>query len=297
MKANALLTRFKGDAEAALDFCTKGAKYEQINCDPDTYVALGESSYPIFLKEIPDAPLVLFFKGAIQSIDWAKSLSIVGTRKMSAEGARAAAEFAQAAAGSNITTVSGLAFGIDSVVHEETIKSGGKTVAVIGSQIGSCTPKSNQYLYDRIIDAGGAVVSEFFRLQKYDKWIYPRRNRIIAGLTMKTLVVEAPAKSGSMITAELALDYNREVFSVPGSIFHSGYEFSNYLIKSQRAQLVTSFNDIFSGIQNENPAIVFSEAEEALIKNIKNQKGKEQALEVDPLQLQLLQMKLDIAKR
>jgi DNA processing protein len=143
-----------------------------------------------------------------------------------------------------MVTVSGLAYGIDSEVARETLNAGGKTIAVLGHGLAMMYPKHNAKLADEIVEQGGLILSEFPLDEQPTNYTFPARNRIIAGLSLATVVIEASKDSGSLITADLALEYGRDVFAVPGDIFDPTFEGSHALIAGSRAKLVTSAQDI-----------------------------------------------------
>jgi DNA processing protein len=201
-----------------------------------------DKRYPDSLKKIFDPPPLLFVKG--EMIDDDKySIAIVGTRAPSEYGIGVAERFSQELAKLGITVVSGLARGIDTFSHAATLKSGGRTIAVIGSGLDVLYPPENRALAERISQRG-AVVSEFDMGAKPDAVNFPRRNRIISGLSLGTLVVETDINGGAMITANTALDQNREVFAIPGTISVHRSRGCHALIKDGRAKLVESVSDI-----------------------------------------------------
>jgi len=211
-------------------------------------VSRGDELYPPLLKEIPDAPQRLFVMGDPKILS-NFALAIVGTRKPSDYGIQAAGHFARCCA-STLSIVSGLAYGIDTVALSEALASAGQPViAVIGSGLDrkSFYPQSNYKLALDIIAAGGAVISEYPMGTGPLKHHFPARNRIIAGLTKGVLVIEAGEGSGALITANLALDYNREVMALAGNIFLPQTVGSNQLVK-EGARLITSVSDIFDAL-------------------------------------------------
>lgn len=211
--------------------------------DINSFVVFGEQSYPQLLAKIPDPPITLFFRGDFHALDFSRMISVVGTRNNSPEGARLTRKFTGELTAAGFVVVSGMAFGVDTIAHRTALDSGGKTLAVLGTRIDRPYPASNASIYNEIKQQG-VVVSEFFFENDTQKYIFPRRNRIIAGLSIATLVVEAPLKSGALITADLAIDYNREVFAAPASVFNKKAEGSNNLIKNGSAKLVTGIEDI-----------------------------------------------------
>ncbi len=217
--------------------------------DPSTYIVYGEETYPSLLAMCVDAPPVLFYKGNLTCFNrLTNSLSIVGSRKYSSYGRRMAERFASQAAQNGIVTVSGLALGIDAIVHQATMSANGITVAVIGTSINSPYPSMNKYIYDEIIENGGLVISETNYNISYNKWIFPRRNRIIAGLTPATLVIEAAEKSGALITANQAFSYGRGVYVVPGNVDSFASQGCFNMLKKKLAEPASCIQDMFSDI-------------------------------------------------
>lgn len=200
--------------------------------------------YPKILKEIPDAPKQLYVRGNLPK-DHSLNFAIVGTRAASEYGRTLAFKIAKELAELGFNIVSGLALGIDTEAHLGALEGKGKTTAVMGSAIddNSIYPSENLNLVKKIISSGGAVISEYEPCTKSEIWFFPERNRIISGLSQGVLVVEAPEKSGALITARLALEQNREVFAIPGSIFSKNSFGANNLIKNG-AKMVTSIDDI-----------------------------------------------------
>lgn len=201
-------------------------------------VTLGDDSYSQQLADIPDAPVFLYILGDASVLSQ-PCIALVGTRKMSAYGRRCAQEFARGVTQAGMVTVSGLARGIDAQVAEETISVHGRTVAVMGQGLLTLNP-SPKNLADRIVAAGGLIMSEFPLRMGPDMFTFPMRNRIIAGLSMATVVLEAPESSGALITAKLAFDYGREVFAVPGQIFDCNYAGCHAIIRKNQARIAVS---------------------------------------------------------
>lgn len=205
---------------------------------------LPKNEYPPQLLEIPQPPEKLYIQGKLPSVD-SIFLSVVGSRKYTSYGKEACEKIISGLRGYNIVIVSGLALGIDSIAHRAALESGLKTIAIPGSGLDTRVlyPQTNRGLAEKIVASGGALLSEFepeFRATPYS---FPQRNRLMAGMSRGVLVVEAGEKSGTLITARLALDYNRDVFVIPGSIFSSNSRGSNWLLK-QGAIPVTSGEDI-----------------------------------------------------
>ena len=208
-----------------------------------TILCRTDEEYPASLRELRDAPLCIYLRGALPDEMAIRSISIVGTRNASNYGARMARHLSEDAAYGGWTTVSGLAIGIDTIVHQATVDAGGKTVAVLGGGLAKLHPVENLDLARAIIRTGGAVISEFPMTTAPTRHTFPMRNRIIAGLTCGTLVVEAGVNSGSLITAAQALEQGRHVFAVPGEADNPSAAGCNTLIK-QGARLVMNFDDI-----------------------------------------------------
>lgn len=204
-------------------------------------ITLYDNDYPVNLKNIPGAPLVLYIKGELKTKD-KLSIGIVGSRRATFYGLANAQNFASELATEGFTIVSGMARGIDTYAHLGALKAGGRTIAVIGSGFGYLYPCENEKLAEEI-SLSGAVISEFPINTLPLKQNFPRRNRVISGLSLGVLVAEADRNSGALITADFALEQGREVFAIPGKI-DSGNSFgTNELIK-QGAKLVSCTDDI-----------------------------------------------------
>ncbi len=214
-------------------------KYEKQNIN---VISCFDNDYPKLLKETYSPPIILFTRGNIELLKNKNLLSIVGTRKYSHYGKDVVKNMVSQISNQNITIVSGLAMGIDSLAHIEALKGVGSTIAVLGSAINQIYPTSNTEL-SKQIEENGLIISEFPIDSKLAKENFPKRNRIIAGLSCATLVIEADEKSGALITANFAIDENREVLTIPGSIFNKNSIGTNNLIK-QGAKLITSIEDV-----------------------------------------------------
>ena len=201
----------------------------------------GRSGYPRRLEDLPDAPPVLFVRGAVTSDD-ELAVAIVGTRHATTYGLKQAERFGYALARAGITVVSGLARGIDSAAHEGALNGGGRTIAVLGSGLGQIYPSEHKGLADAIA-ADGAVISEYAPDAKPRGGMFPQRNRLISGLCLGTLVIEAPDRSGALITARLAGEQNREVFALPGPVTSRASRGCNQLIRDG-ATLVQTVDDV-----------------------------------------------------
>lgn len=209
-----------------------------------------DAAYPPLLREIHAPPPVLFIRGD-PALLRLPQLAIVGSRKATREGLRNAHEFARGAVEGGLTVTSGLALGIDAAAHEGALAAGGNTVAVLGTGIDQLYPHQNRALGQRIIERG-AVVSELAPGVPARPGHFPRRNRIISGLSRAVLVVEAGLRSGSLITARLALEQGREVFAVPGSIRNPAARGCHHLLR-QGAALVESAEDVLAEMPPEWP--------------------------------------------
>ncbi len=200
--------------------------------------------FPAMLREIYDPPLFLFIRGRLPQRE-DTPLAVVGTRFSSEYGDHAAKVFVRDLSRAGVTIVSGLALGIDTVAHATTIAEGGTTVAVLGSGLNRIYPESNTRLA-RDIGETGCLVSEHPMNTKPDHVNFPRRNRIISGLSLGVLIVETGVKGGAVITARLAMDQGRDVFAIPGSVFNPHSAGTNALIRDGSAMLVRSADDILA---------------------------------------------------
>ncbi|MFH1355260.1 MAG: DNA-processing protein DprA [Candidatus Omnitrophota bacterium] len=200
-----------------------------------------DRDYPENLKNVPDPPVVLYFKGNLHQDD-NFSIGIVGSRLASLYGLKSAERFAVDLANYGFTIISGMARGIDTYAHKGALKAGGRTIAVMGSGFNRIYPPENKDLADKIAGSG-VVISEFPMNMEPLRQNFPRRNRIISGLSLGVLVVEAARNSGALITADCALEQGRDVFALPGKVDSNNSFGTNSLIQ-QGAKLVSSANDI-----------------------------------------------------
>lgn len=195
-----------------------------------------DESYPRLLKEIDQPPPVLYVRGTLVPEDeWA--VAVVGTRRVTPYGRQAAEEIAGTLAASGITVVSGLAIGTDTIAHQSALRSGGRTLAVLGSGVDHIYPPSNRRLAEEVI-ANGAVISDYPPGTGPDAANFPPRNRIISGLSRSVVVIEAGDTSGALITANFALEQGRDVFAVPGSIYAPQSKGTNRLVQQGAAPLL-----------------------------------------------------------
>lgn len=206
-----------------------------------------DSRYPALLREISDPPDSLWVEGDGTCLQEGVCVAIVGARKCTTYGEKIAFDFASDLAREGVVVVSGLAYGIDTAAHRGALAGGGKTIAVLGSGIRQTYPAQNRELRRKITESG-AVISEFEPDREATTWSFPRRNRLISGLSAGVVVVEAGLKSGSLITAYSALEQGREVFAVPGSL-HSELSVGCHHLIQKGAKLVTCVKDIFEEIR------------------------------------------------
>jgi DNA processing protein len=218
------------------------AKLEKAGVD---CVSIWDDEYPPLLKKAAAPPALLFYRGVLPPV-WPAMIGVVGTRMPSTYGKTVTEKLTMQLVENGLDIVSGMARGVDTVAHTAAIKRGGKTYAVLGCGVDVIYPSENRKLYEQIVE-NGAVISEYFLGAKPDAVNFPRRNRIISGMSLGVLVVEAGKKSGALITAEFALEQNREVFAVPGQITNHRSIGSNKLIQ-QGAKLVQSVEDILEEI-------------------------------------------------
>jgi DNA processing protein len=205
---------------------------------------LDDGVYPSSLREIYDPPIVLYVKGAWSDCLDQPCVALVGSRRSSTYGQNAALMLGRDLAQRGITVVSGFARGIDAAAHRGALEASGRTIAVLGTGIDEVYPRDHKKLAGEILDSGGALVSQFPLGTPPVSENFPYRNRIISGLSLGVVVVEAAENSGSLITARLAIEQNREVFAVPGNITSRNSFGTNYLIKGAGAKLVQQWQDI-----------------------------------------------------
>jgi DNA processing protein len=230
-------------------------------------VTILDPAYPPLLKEIYDPPLLLFVRGNSEALSL-PSLAVVGTRKSTAYGKQATEFICREMAGNGYAIFSGLAYGIDTMAHRAAVESDGVTVAVLGCGIDRIYTDPAGRLWPRILERG-AIVSEEWIGSKPEPGNFPRRNRLISGLTQGTLIIESDIKGGSMITASCALEQNREVFAIPGSIFSAASRGANFLIQQNQAKPVLSAEDILAELDPaRNPAMKQAAAPEPIALNI-----------------------------
>lgn len=210
-----------------------------------------DHNYPFRLKNCPDSPVSFFYKGN-GDFNMPRSIALVGTRNASAYGRQCVRRLLNELQDSGIVTISGLAYGIDTEAHERSLEFGLRTIAVMGSGLGTIYPSPNKPLAHRILDSGGTLVSEFDFRTPPDKLNFPKRNRIIAGIADATVVVESGKSGGSIITAHIAHSYNRDVFAVPGHITSLKSEGCHELIYKNIAAILTNGNQLLEMMNWQN---------------------------------------------
>jgi len=235
------------------------AAFERMARNGYRLLVLGEPDYPPLLSAIPDPPIALTVRGELLRED-ALGLSIVGSRRATPYGRDTALRLSRDLASFGLTIVSGLARGIDAAGHEGALEASGRTIAVLGSGLDDLYPREHRRLADRIAERG-AILSELDLDEPPLARNFPRRNRIITGLTLGTLVVEAAAKSGSLISARLALEQDREVFAVPGPVSSPSSEGVHALLRDG-ARLVTRAEDVLEEFREEVRAALKHRAHE-----------------------------------
>ena len=202
-----------------------------------------DPTYPQRLKRCNDAPVSFFYKGS-GDFNPMRTLAVVGTRNATSYGIKSLIKILDDLKDRNIATVSGLAYGIDTVAHEESLNLGMPTTAVLGNGLHTVYPAANKALADRILENGGSIISEFDFDTGPDRMNFPARNRIIAGMADAVLVAESAVKGGSIITAHIANSYNRDIFAIPGNIFDDMHAGCHDLIRRNIAAIATSGQDI-----------------------------------------------------
>ncbi len=240
------------------DHCNLDHEQKLISKAGVNVITKDDDEYPPLLREIVDSPMCLYIRGKcsiLQSLQ--RSIALVGSRRTTHYGIKMAELLSTAAVAAQWIVVSGLARGIDTVSHEAVVKMRGCTVAVLGSGLGQIYPQQNLDLAHRIVETGGAVITELPMLFRPDKRTFPMRNRIISGMTQGTVVVEAGYRSGSLITAHQALDQNRLVFAVPGRADSPQSKGCHQLIK-EGAKLVETFQDVLEEFASF-PQLIYSQ--------------------------------------
>jgi len=263
-----------------------------------SFVTWHSLKYPALLKEIPAPPFLLYYKGSLEALygNNKNRLAIVGSRKHSAYAEKIINEFLPRLIEQGIEIISGLALGVDSLAHQASLNNNGITIAILGAGVDSASiyPAINRRLAESIIKSGGVIISEFPPKTQPLRQNFPQRNRIISGLAQATLVIEAREKSGSLITADFALNQNREVLAIPGNIFAEFSQGPNNLIKLG-AKVITGIEDILEvfklGIdqttKNKKPKkdtiILNDEAEKIIYTILKQANERAERMTVDEI--------------
>jgi DNA processing protein len=209
-------------------------------------ISVEDQNYPVLLKEISKPPQELYFAGELKQKEKC-ALAVVGTRKISDYGRRVTEDFVRVLARAGVTIVSGLALGVDGLAHKITLREKGRTIAVLGSGLNQIYPRIHQGLAQDIVKNQGAVLSEYEAEMNPSKITFPARNRIIAGLSLGTLIIEAPEKSGALITARETIKAGRKLFVVPARIYDRNSRGSNALLK-KGAQAVFEPKEILKNL-------------------------------------------------
>lgn len=270
-----------------------GININQKYLNMDGKINIKDDRYPKRLKEINDPPENLYYKGKWDKSLFENCLAVVGSRKMTRYGEKICTKLVTAAVSGGITIVSGFMYGMDATAHRAAVKAGGKTIAVMPCGIEKIHPGYQKKLYYQIIRKSGLIISEMKGKKGPHKWTYPKRNRIVAGLSQATLVVQAARKSGSLITADYAKKFNRKLLTVPGPLTSSVSMGVADLIKSGEAEVVIEPKDILKVFKKKQSVIDFEEE-----KGIKGKDDLEKRiikqLEIDPMEADELSARLEV---
>ena len=245
------------------------------------YFTIEDDIYPQCLKEISNPPLKLYCKGNLDLLKEERLIAVVGTRNPSSYGKLCCEYMVKKMSHANITIVSGFAKGIDSIAHKTSLLAGGKTIAVIASGLDIVYPASNLSLY-REIEEKGLILSEYEAGVKPFKSNFPQRNRIIAGLSRGTIVVESKDRGGSLITADLALEFNRDVYAVPGDVFSEYSKGCNNLIRDARAKSLSNINELLEdyswNIEEKNENNKYTKNQLLILNSLSSEKNLDNIL-------------------
>ena len=245
------------------------------------FITIKDDVYPECLKEISNPPLKLYYKGNLDLLKEERLIAVVGTRNPSSYGKLCCEYMVKKMSRANITIVSGFAKGIDSIAHKTSLLAGGKTIAVIASGLDIVYPASNLSLY-REIEEKGLILSEYEAGVKPFKSNFPQRNRIIAGLSKGTIVVESKDRGGSLITADLALEFNRDVYAVPGDVFSEYSKGCNNLIRDARAKSLSNINELLEdyswNIEEKNENNKYTKNQLLILNSLSSEKNLDNIL-------------------
>ncbi|HOV92897.1 MAG TPA: DNA-processing protein DprA [Candidatus Kapabacteria bacterium] len=264
-------------------------KYQKLDIQAITF---WDNQYPELLRNISSPPILLYFKGNLD-IENKNSIAVVGTRRHTTYGKLTAERFVSYFAERDVIIISGLAYGIDTIAHKTTLERKGKTIAVVASGLDKIGPQLAKDLSNKIIEQGGAIISEYLPGTSAKPGYFPQRNRIISGMCSATLVIESGIKGGSLITAQYALEEGRDVFAVPGNITSEKSQGTNFLIKNNSATPALSPEQMFKDLgwdkfifkENGQNSLKFDNDLEQKIFN---------ALSFEPIQIDELSNKLNI---
>ena len=245
------------------------------------FITIKDDVYPECLKEISNPPLKLYYKGNLDLLKEERLIAVVGTRNPSSYGKLCCEYMVKKMSRANITIVSGFANGIDSIAHKTSLLTDGKTIAVIASGLDIVYPASNLSLY-REIEEKGLILSEYEAGVKPFKSNFPQRNRIIAGLSKGTIVVESKDRGGSLITADLALEFNRDVYAVPGDVFSEYSKGCNNLIRDARAKSLSNINELLEdyswNIEEKNENNKYTKNQLLILNSLSSEKNLDNIL-------------------
>lgn len=245
------------------------------------FITINDDVYPECLKEISNPPLKLYYKGNLDLLKEERLIAVVGTRNPSSYGKLCCEYMVKKMTSANITVVSGFAKGIDSIAHKTSLLTDGKTIAVIASGLDIVYPASNLSLY-REIEEKGLILSEYEAGVKPFKSNFPQRNRIIAGLSKGTIVVESKNRGGSLITADLALEFNRDVYAVPGDVFSEYSKGCNNLIRDSRAKSLSNINELLEDysweVEEKNDSNKYTKNQILILNSLSSEKNLDNIL-------------------
>lgn len=264
---------------------------EELERHQAALVTIVDPAYPALLKEIYDPPPFLFVRGSLSYPDH-PSIAVVGTRRASTYGKQAAAQFSGELAARGVEIVSGLAYGIDTAAHDAAIRAGGRTIAVLASGVNQIYTDPKGKIWPEIVERGALVSEERFGSELLPAK-FPKRNRIIAGMTLGTIIVESDLKGGALITASCALEQNREVFAVPGTIYSHNSRGTNRLIQTGQAKAVLATEDVLDELNIpalRGTAIASTRTGSAALAISEEERRLLSSLDTDPVHLDALSM-------